>query len=308
MARFKLDREPSTVAVDPNLHVLSRPSIHQPLKRWLAQLDRGPTLAAKVQAARALVETESKPGAMALVRVAMNAGLPDKLREEALASLAFRNDAESLVEVASGTIQPSDVRLALLEAVAHVAEKAGAASPAATRLKSILVEHAAADTSFRVRAEALRGLGKIKATDQAKLILAAAETPSQHDRVRQGALDALADLDAPGTLAAAVRFAMPGTPNRTRPTAISAVATLAHQDPESAYRALTMLLEDRERRAWQAAGDGLVKLGDQRAIAEFEKLAAMKADPADQKRLRDWADALKAKAAAPDQAKTAPKS
>jgi aminopeptidase N len=296
-ARIKLDREPSMVAVDPELHVLCRPTIHQPLNRWLAQLDRGPSLPARIQAARELGKAATTPGAMALAAVAQDPEEPEQLRAEALHALAAMKDAATLAQIASGTVQPSGVRLALVEAVASVAHDIGQ-GPQAAGLKAVLVDHAASDTSFRCRAVALRALGRLKATDQLKLILAAAETPSQHDRVRQGALEALADLDAPGTLATAVRFAMPGTLNRTRPVAISAVAALAPQDPESAYRALVMLLTDRERRASQAAGEALVRLGDARAVGEFEKLADTAADPADQKRLRGWAAELKAKAAA----------
>jgi hypothetical protein len=53
-----------------------------------------------------------------------------------------------------------------------------------------------------------------------------------------------------------------------------------------------MVLPDRERRAWEAAGDALAKLGDARAAGEFEKLASAKRDDSDKKKIAGWEETL----------------
>ena len=115
---------------------------------------------------------------------------------------------------------------------------------------------------------------------------------SQHDRVRQGALEALGDMDAKEGVAVVIRHALPGAYNRTRPIAIEALRKLAHHDPEAAYKILAGLLSDRERRTWESAGDALAKLGDPRASDDFQKLAAAKHDGPDKKKIQGWEEQL----------------
>src|SRR5262249_55503263 len=148
-----------------------------------------------------------------------------------------------------------------------------------------LAAHATNDPSPRTRAAALRGLGTLKAPGALPVILAAADVESQHDRVRQGALEALGNYDAKEGLPAVVRYCLPGAYNRTRPVAIAALGKLAHHDPDAAYKCLASILTDRERRAWEAAGEALVKLADARAVEDFQKLAGAKRDGQDKRKI-----------------------
>jgi aminopeptidase N len=291
--RVPLGAEPPFVAVDPELTVLSRNSISQPVQRWIAQLDSGLGLAARVQALRAVALDGSAESAAALARAAAAASNHPTLRSEAITALRTRGDAAALLNIAPDSLQAAEVRVAWIEALAELAAK-----PAAdARLSAALIEHAASDWSERTRAAALIGLGKLKAREHLPLLLAALDTPSQHDRLRQGALDALAAMDAPGTIGHIARFALPGTLNRTRPSAIKALAKVSAQDPEVAFKVLALVLKDRERRAWEAAGPALVEVADERALAEFEAVAATKRDPEDQEKLHGWAAELKEKLA-----------
>jgi hypothetical protein len=48
------------------------------------------------------------------------------------------------------------------------------------------------------------------------------------------------------------------------------------------------VLRDRERRAWEAAGEALVRMGDQKALAHFAELLEQKRDERDRQRIRGW--------------------
>src|SRR5262249_56822643 len=109
-------------------------------------------------------------------------------------------------------------------------------------------------------------VGKLKAGGGLAPILAGLQASSQHDRVRQAAIEALAAVDAREGLNAAIRYAQPGAYGRTRPTAIAAIGTLAHHDKDIALKALCDLLTDRESRSWHAAGSALATLADARIV------------------------------------------
>src|SRR5947207_3230052 len=80
---------------------------------------------------------------------------------------------------------PADVRVTLVESIASLAAESKTEAPDRALFTQALVRHAGADEpSFRARAAALRGLGKLKATAHLNLLLAAADSESQHDRVR----------------------------------------------------------------------------------------------------------------------------
>jgi aminopeptidase N len=294
-ARFALEAEPAIVAVDPSQTVLSRAKITQPTARWTAQATHGPTLPARVQALRALGQATDEGSLAALRQAADDSSLPALLRSESFLGLKVRSQLAALLDVADGQVEPVDPRVALLESIAELAAKPEADSALRERALKTLVGYTS-DPSERTRAAAFKAFGTLKALDQSRLLQAALDQPSQHDRVRQAALEALGELNAPGTLAPVARYAMPGTLSRTRPIAIAQLPKLASQDAETAYRILALILRDRERRAWEAAGAALVTLGDQRARADLEKIAATKRSPGDQAKVAGWIAGLKEKA------------
>lgn len=294
-ARFAMPRSPAMVVVDPELAVLANLTVNQPAERWLVQLERGPTWAARVQAARALGESEDARAGDALLRIARNGREPESLRGEAARAIQKRGDAEALMQLSRVRDLPADVAVALCEAAAAVGSAAEADPGVRARMIDLLVERTTPPHTERTRAEAVRGLGRLKAVEHAALVLAAADVASQHDRIRQAALEALADLDVAEGLAVAARYAAPGTLNRTRPVAIQALARLAHHDRETAYSALSGLLMDREWRAWRAVGTALVELGDARGLEALAALEQAKRDERDRAQVREWIAALREK-------------
>jgi aminopeptidase N len=289
--RFKLAAEPRLVAIDPNMTVLARMTIHQPTAHWIEQLDLGPTWAARIQAARNI--DASPPALMMLGSVARNAKADPHLRAEAIQALTRHRAADAVIACSAMPQQPVDVTLALLDAAADLGGDAKIDSAQRARFKDFIANRAGSGANQRVRAAAIEALGKLKAADRLALVLAAAADASQHDRVRQAAIGALERVDAAEGLAVAVHFAQAGSLNRTRPGAIAAVASLAHHDEELAFRTLVAQLPDHETRAWHAAGEALVKLADNRSVPEFEKLLASKKDPRDKELIEKWIAALK---------------
>ena len=267
-----MDSEPLVVAVDPSMSLLAEMSIDQPASRWATQLVHAPTFAARLQAARALGKSSDTRHAEMLRRIAVNASEPVSLRVEAVKALTARGsevDVRSLVTTARDRWE---VRQAVSEGIAALANRAEFKDRAAMRasIAEVLSERAQRDESVRVRAASLRGLGTLGAVEYVPVVLAALDLPSQHDQIRQAALQALADLAPPEGLSQSLRLALPGTDSRTRAIAIEAASRMASQDPEAAFNAMAQLLNDREARTRRAAGQALSTLGDARCVGVLE--------------------------------------
>ncbi|MCW5776302.1 MAG: hypothetical protein KIS87_07690 [Phycisphaeraceae bacterium] len=288
-----LAAEPDMVAIDPNLEVLASIDVDAPSGWLVEQALRGPTHASRVLAVRSLgtLDTDA-PGTTALHAIASDRARHRDLRSEAVRALAARRAPDAARRVVS--LDPDDpyVRETVLAAVADCAS--GDAPPLGRDAVADRLAHAALhDASSRVRAAAVRGLARMNAVDRLPVLLAALEIESQHDTVRQAALGALADLDQPDAISHSVRFTRVGTLSRTRAVAIGVVGRLGKHDPDIALNAILPLLEDREMRARNAAGEALVTLGDARAVERLEALAATARDPAIADRFRRWADRLR---------------
>jgi aminopeptidase N len=293
-AVFKLPAEPAMIVIDPELSVLADVRFEQPVRRWLAQLERGPTLPARVRAARELAADGSAIGASILQRVAADEREPVVLRRTCIGSLAAKGNAAALATLSRKAIKSRDVREALISEGVKVL--AGAFTPDHARLRDVIIAAATKDESERVRAAAVRAIGEAGWRDRLAILIAAAASESQHDRVRQAALEALAALNVPEGLSVALTYAQAGNLNRTRPVAINAAATLAHHNPDVAVPALINLLTDRERRAWEAAGRALVSIGDRRALPALNELRTGKRDSVDAAMIGGWIAEIEAKA------------
>jgi aminopeptidase N len=85
---FTLASQPVDVAIDPNMTLLLRSKVRQPLAAWLHQLRHGPTLFARVQAAEALADFDDQPAIDTLVEAAISPANHQLLRESCGQSLA----------------------------------------------------------------------------------------------------------------------------------------------------------------------------------------------------------------------------
>lgn len=294
--KFKLDAEPTMIALDPNLAVLADLKLDQPMRRWMAQLERGPTLAAKVQAARGLGTDDSSIGASTLARIASDDKAPPALRRECIEALGARKDVGALGTLARSRIAHREVRETLMETAGRVLS-AAPQGPDYSRLRDSVVSAAGREESQRVRAAALKAIGVMKLTDRLPMLIAGCEVESQHDRIRQASLEGLAVLGDGRGLPTAIRCAQFGNYSRTRPVAIDCIAALAHHDRAGAIAALAPLLDDRERRTWEAAGAAFASIADAKSKDVLERSRAKRTDPSDREKFAAWMAALKPAAA-----------
>jgi len=280
--QLHLPAEPFRVVVDPEMTVLAELDIDQPERRWIHQLADGPTLYARVQAARHLAGFGSSASTRKLLELARDGDQHHVVRSACIEALAERGDAEALDAMARDTLNPSRVRAALVEAVGRVVREREGAD---LDLTPHLLAWARDPGSQRVRAAAVEALGELGDPAHIDLVVAAAGVDSQFDAIRRNALEALAALDDPAGLDTAIRYARPGALSRTRATAIRAVGALGHHDPARAYAIIEPMLGDRVERVVRAAGDALVEIGDPDAIGAFDRFAAQARD----ERWRAWA-------------------
>ncbi|MBL0927106.1 MAG: HEAT repeat domain-containing protein [Phycisphaerales bacterium] len=303
-----LDVEPTMVAVDPSCAVLSEMTIEQPARRWIEQARRGPTVAARHDAARALGRFRSAETAEALRSIAADRSAHFRTRQHAADSLGRQSRADLLVsllrsDAAGGGPDGAKVRLALVQALG-VAAAAAKPGDALETLAQIAAEEG---ESYAPRAAAVAELGKLTApgtpafADHLKIIQTALGATSQHDHVRQAALRALASVDTKESLVLAIPSTRPGNLNRTRPIAIETVGKLAHHDLDAALAALTPLTEDREQRARRAVASALVDIADPRALPLMDRIVRFERDAAERQAAAEARDRL---AAAIDKARS----
>src|SRR5205085_7344475 len=112
---FKLSGQPRLVAIDPDMAVLSRTTIHQSAQSWATQLELGPTWAARAQAIRALGTDSTPAGVSALMRVGRDAHADVHLREEAVKSLAARKATQALIHLTGTGRPPAELTIALAD-------------------------------------------------------------------------------------------------------------------------------------------------------------------------------------------------
>lgn len=295
-ARFKLAAEPAVVAVDPEMHVLAGLTIDQPEPRWIAQLRDGPTLAARMQAAEALGRSESlSPEAVrALLAVARSDRLARDLRTAAIAALAGN---AALAELIASPPTDPRVRCALIERAPSLCAE-GADPARAETTRGFLLRAAREEGSYAARAAALRALAQAKHPEALAVLREACGVDSQHDQIRQAALDGLAQLDVPEALPLAMRLTAPGVASHTRAAAAEAVGRLGHHDPDAAVELLARLTGDREARTVRAAGQALVTIGQERCRAALEAYAARARSAIERDQAARWLEELSAKLAA----------
>jgi len=296
----ELEGPPRFVAVNYRLDALGAFNVTQSPEQWIAQLTDGPTLAARVLAARALGSLGEQGGSVAheaLRRIAASGGEPTLLRVESIRALAKRGAKNDLRSLATGNGDRWEVREAVSTAMADAAKRDEHKEDASFRAFVIesLMARATRDESLKVRNASMKGLASIGAREVLPLVEESLFVTSQGDAARQTAIDCLATLKPDGALRTVAGFAADGFDSRTRTTAIDAVSQLAEQDRDAAFKALAAQVSSRQGRVRRAATTALAELGDPRGIEVIDKaLAACRSDEvADQ--LREAREKLQAK-------------
>lgn len=298
--RMALPAEPAFVEFDPRLSVLMDLKMDVPTD-WLAgQALRGSTIAARLDAVKALGSRPGDKTAAVLRGIALNDAEHYAVRQRAAESLGAIGASAALHECLSASIRDARVRRAVIGALA-VAAGEGAFDALASRASD-------ASESYACRAAALEGIARLEGMQPASdkpsralpILESALGAESQHDQVRRAALTGLAALGRKEALDAVIPFTRFGVPNRTRPAAIDAVARLSKHDPEKAFAAIAPLLTDRESRARDAAGPALVEIRDKRGLDALDRAISSTRDETFRENAERWRGLLAARLAKDD--------
>ncbi|MCH8344517.1 MAG: HEAT repeat domain-containing protein [Planctomycetes bacterium] len=284
--RTTLDGPPSIVAVDPYLHVLKTITVNKPQSMSMTQATNGPTIAARHAAIEALGETDIPQAVSLLSQIIADESIRYSLRNTAVDSLAgFGSDdakAELLSIIADGVAE-ARVRATLVEKLENFDQE---------RVVEILADLAGNDPSYATRVAAIEALAHHEAAEHADLIAQLVDFPSQHDRVRQAALRALAELDDSRGLDLGIQYAAYGYMDRSRSAAIETIGKLAEHDQDRAVEFLLGLLNDPERRTVRAAAGALADIGDERALDPIRAMAETHPNPRLQESAEKWLETL----------------
>jgi aminopeptidase N len=273
------ETRPRTVVFDPRGWMLKTMTFDKPTPEWIAQLETADHLAAKLEALRALGQSG---GGMA--RGEAEAALGRALRQEPHHG-ARQIAAEALgslgTEAALEALRPgledrhSQVRTKALEALGRF--------PSHPELVEVLQRSLEKEESHKAQAAAARALGKFpeRRSRIVPALLRALDRPSHRDVVQEGALAALAELDARETFDQAVRFARWGAPPHSREDALKALARWAGQDArrtQEVRKVLEGYLDDPVYLIRTGVFEALAELGDPAAIPALERSARNEAD------------------------------
>ncbi len=271
--RFALPSVPLAITVDPEMSMLAAYDVDLsgPMARELAT--NGPTLAAKVMGirqSRVLLSSaggsESDSTRALLVAIARDKRAFFALGIAAAESLGNAKDWEGLAALLNEPPPDARVRKAVADAVGKLGDDHASMREAA----AALVKWVQQDQSYDTRAAALKSLGKLKATESVSAIMAALPTPSQHDRIRQGALEALGSLGQGQAITLVRQYAGEAYGQRTRATAILALGQLWGSDADGVISSLASMLTDRDARVRSSAAEALALINDPRATSALE--------------------------------------
>ncbi len=280
---YRLPREPELVLVDPEHWILKRLEWSRAPALWRAQLRRDPHPIGRVEAAQALGRLGTAEAATWLVAALGRERFWAVRAEIATALGQIRSEAALAALVRAVRTPDPRVRRAVVRALGEFR------SP---RVLPLLGRLGREDPSYFVAAEALRALGRARdGTLAPELTRALRDAESWNDTVRVGAVEALAELGADGTLALLRARTRYGFPHPSRMAAIRMLARLGRGDA-AALRTLRARTRDRYLRVQLAAIAALGQFGDERAVPRLQQLS--QAPDVDGRIRRTAAEALRA--------------
>lgn len=216
------DRRPRTVVFDPKGWILKTVDFDKPAAEWIVQLDTAQTLAAKLEALRALGQLSGPEALAALERTLRQAPFfgVRATAAEALGQIGTEGALQAL-RAATGD-QEARVRTAVFKALASFPERKD--------LIPVLRKTLETDESYATRAAAATALGRMRGSrnEVAPILMQALSQPSYQDSVRGAAIKGLAELGAPQAYEQALKLSRYGAPFESRDEAVDALMTLAH--------------------------------------------------------------------------------
>jgi aminopeptidase N len=215
------DRRPRTVVFDPKGWILKTVDFDKPAAEWIVQLDTARTLAAKLEALRALGRLGGPEAVAALDRTLRQAPFfgVRATAAEALGEIGT-GDALTALRAATGD-KEARVRTAVFKALASF--------PGQKDLIPVLRKTLETDESYATRAAAATALGRMRAhrNEVAPILTQALSQSSYQDSVRGAAIKGLAELGAPQAYEQALQLSRYGAPFESRDEAVDALVILA---------------------------------------------------------------------------------
>jgi aminopeptidase N len=265
-----LPSTPRWITVDPGKPTLAVMSVKKPPAMWLAELGGAEIAADRIDAARQLAKLGGAEATRALSR---------SLRRDRFWGV------QAAAATALGTIRSDAARDALLDALpaieSHHARRAAVNALGSfrgdARAFAAVAEIAAGDPSYRVEAEALFAIGRLRCEGAAEILIGALDRDSFCDVVRTQAYLGLAELGDVEHVDRLLEGTAYGEPSFGRRAAAQAAATLAAHRRDHIGRAvrehLEELLDDPDFRVQGAAVSALSTLGDPAAIGALRRSA-----------------------------------
>lgn len=261
---FPSDSAPLMVLFDPGDGILKKVHFDKSPEMLIYQLKNAEAVPDRADAAVALAEIRSNPDVISALG---DATLHDPfwgVRAEALRALGKLGgaDAEKFVLAATADAKPWVREVA-------AGELARFTFDAAVIPKLIAI--AQSDPAYLVRAAALQALATTKSPEAYGALVAAVNTNSPDDVVRQGALSAFGMLGDSRAVPLLLKWSAPGQPFASREAAIKSLAGLDKSD-EKITRALVSYLHEPYFDLQVATVMSLARRGDPAAIPPLQAL------------------------------------
>jgi aminopeptidase N len=271
--KFTVDSEPLLVNFDNEGTLIKELLFVKTTGQLLYQLQNDRDVLGRIWAASQLSgrirdDKTSPADRSAIVKALSQAATADKFwgaRVEALVAL-------------NGVKEAKDGMLAATkDADARVRARA-VASLAATKDPSLADSYLPllADQSYAVVRASASALGQTKSATGYDPLAKLLDTPSWRDTIRASGLTGLAALGDKRALEAGLKYAVAGNRSGVRSAALGVLGATGKGDPRVLPILSAALNEGFERRSFQlmnAAGEALIALGDERAVAMLDELA-----------------------------------
>jgi aminopeptidase N len=259
------DGAPRMVLFDKGGYVLKTADFHKEKGEWLYQLKNATELSDRADAVVALGKTKNDEEVVTAIGAALKTDGTWGVRVAAadtLGRIGSPSASKQLVESLSGNDQPW-VRTHIVSALGNFKD-----DPA---VPSTLEAIARDDKSYRARADALLGIGRLKLANGLPILRAAITAESPDSILRNSALRALGSLGDDKAVGLAREWSLPGKDMDSREAAIASLARL-DKDNKDITKLLESYLIEPHFPVRLAAIRALGNRGDASAIPALESL------------------------------------
>ena len=266
---FPSETAPSMVLFDKGGYVLKTASFHKEKKEWLYQLKNATDLADRADAVIALGKIKNDEDVVATLATALNSDKAWEIRALCADALGRIGGSAALKHLVASldTNQMAAVRYHIVSGIGDFKQEASV--PA--KLEAIARD----DHSYRARASAIEGLGRVKSPNALGILTANVAADSPDDFLRNTALRSLGFLGDTKAVPLLRTWAAPGKDMESRSAAIASLGRLDKENKEITRQIASYLTEPHFTARW-AAINALGNRGDTGAIPALEAL--LKAD------------------------------